>query len=67
MSFLFAPHGYDLRHDAGEIGIHQARKQRSTRTFGHKVDNSNAQLSQNSASPYLEIPSAIDSTTDNAA
>src|SRR5260370_37780531 len=27
MSFLFAPRGYDLGHNAGEIGIHQARKQ----------------------------------------
>jgi hypothetical protein len=50
MSGLFAPHGDDLRHDAGEIGIHDAREQGSRRAFADEVDNSNAQFSQNGAS-----------------
>jgi len=37
--FFFAPHGYDLGHDARKIGIHDARVQCSRRSFGGEVDD----------------------------
>src|SRR5438445_8448153 len=50
MSFLFAPHGNDLRHDAGKIGIHDTRVQGAGRTFRDQVDDPDTALSHTSLS-----------------
>ena len=44
--FRFAPHRDDLRHDAGEIRVHDARVQRAGRRFGDQIDDADTELTQ---------------------
>ena len=42
---LFTPHGYDLGHNRGEIGVHNAREQCPSWSLRDQVDDSDAKLS----------------------
>ena len=44
--FRFAPHRDGLRHDAGEIRVHDARVQRAGRRFGDQIDDADPELTQ---------------------
>src|SRR6266446_2114529 len=54
MAFLFAPHGDDLRHDAGEIGLHDPRVQGAGRTYRDRVDDLDTELSAHRFSCVVE-------------
>ena len=58
VSFLFAPHRDDLRHNGGEIGVHDSRKHRSSGAFGDEVDDPNTKLSHDLPSSITEASQA---------
>jgi hypothetical protein len=44
MAFLFTPGGHYLRHDAGEVCMHDSRPECIGGAFAYKIDNANPEL-----------------------